>query len=90
MQEREPVILAIDSAGAASAGTNFYIGNQFVWLTDIIPHADSTPPESVPELEKTAPGSVPQVGVELEDAFADVAGRALAESPTDALAAHRF
>ncbi len=32
-----PVVLAVDAAGAASAGVTFYEGNDLVWLADCVP-----------------------------------------------------
>ncbi len=32
-----PVVLTIDAAGAASAGTSFHEGNELVWLADSVP-----------------------------------------------------
>ena len=32
-----PVVLVVDAAGAASAGTAFYRGNELVWLADSVP-----------------------------------------------------
>ena len=33
----EPVIMRVDSAAAAEAGVAFYVGNEKVWLADLVP-----------------------------------------------------